>query len=114
MNAAKAIVEPIPAEELFEMATLGPRTTGVNARLWVSQEMGKRHKPRLKIQMEHGSEMVPVSILEPVLQLAGAPLPAPVLKDVSQFIQLNRDALLAYWNGDIFDTKEFIDQLKPI
>src|SRR5439155_19589318 len=43
--------------ELFEMANLYPRTTGLSMTVWVSPRGNARHDVRIKVNMTHGNQM---------------------------------------------------------
>ena len=45
------------ADELFEMANLFPRTTGLPMTVWVSPRGNGRHDARVKVDMTHGDQM---------------------------------------------------------
>src|SRR5438046_8418095 len=45
------------ADELFEMANLFPRTTGLPMTVWVSPRGNARHDVRVKVNMTHGDQM---------------------------------------------------------
>ena len=44
-------------EDLFEMANLFPRTTGLPMTVWVSPRGNARHDVRIKVNMTHGNQM---------------------------------------------------------
>src|ERR1700680_2965592 len=43
--------------DLFEMANLYPRTTGLPMTVWVSPRGNARHDVRIKVNMIHGNQM---------------------------------------------------------
>src|ERR1700687_2225596 len=45
------------ADELFEMANLYPRTTGLPMTVWVSPRGNARHDVRVKVNLAHGNQM---------------------------------------------------------
>jgi len=45
------------SDELFEMANLFLRTTGLPMTVWVSPRGNARHDVRVKINMTHGNQM---------------------------------------------------------
>jgi hypothetical protein len=45
------------ADELFEMANLFPRTTGLPMTVWVGPRGDARHDVRVKVNMTHGDQM---------------------------------------------------------
>jgi hypothetical protein len=98
-------------DQLFEMSTLSPRTTGINARIWVSLDPGKRHIPRLKVEPVRGEGESVISITDPIVLLAGEPLKGPMMKEVERFIIRHRVALLAHWN-DKLESDELTDAIR--
>src|SRR5207244_8878095 len=49
--------EALEPEDLFEMANLFPRTTGLPMTVWVSPRGNARHDVRVKVNMTHGNQM---------------------------------------------------------
>src|SRR5438552_16896344 len=100
--------------ELFEMANFHPRTTGLCFVVWFSGDpVAGHHRPRRKVRV--GDEFYPFSLDSPVEWLA---VPAPGISakafaELTRFVELNRPALMAYWNGEI-DTSELSARLRPI
>jgi hypothetical protein len=45
------------SNELFEMANLFPRTTGLPMTVWVSPRGNARHDVRVKVNITHGNQM---------------------------------------------------------
>src|SRR5215467_4738915 len=54
---AGAQAEALEPEDLFEMANLFPRTTGLPMTVWVSPPGNARHDVRVKVNMTHGNQM---------------------------------------------------------
>ena len=53
--------------------------------------------------------------VRPNVQFIGSgKLSAPELELLRKGIDLNRDVIIRYWDGDIEDTEEAIAELKPI
>src|SRR5271157_3356244 len=50
-----------PKDDLFEMANLFPRTTGLPMTVWVSPRGNARHDARVKVNMSHGNQMSPAN-----------------------------------------------------
>jgi hypothetical protein len=105
------------ADELFEMANLFPRTTGLPMTVWVSPRGNARHDVRVKINTTHGNQMsiantAAVSI-RPVPRVIAGRLSADDERSVFQWISLNTAALIAYWEGRV-DTIQLGQLLKPL
>jgi hypothetical protein len=111
--------EPSAAEsdELYEMANLYPRTTGLPMTVWVGPRGNARHDVRVKVNMTHGNQMnidnTAVVGVRPSPHLIAGQLSSDDERAVATWITLNTDAIFAYWNGDI-DTLELVQTLKPL
>ena len=97
------------------MANLSPALTGLPMIVWISERGRARHDVRMKVPLVHGRRARPdraasVSV-GPIV--AGPDLDPRGLERVRQWIELNREAIIAYWNGDLL-TDEVIVRLKPI
>ena len=95
--------------DLFEMANLYPRTTGLPVTVWVSPRGGARHDVRVKVSSVPGDRMdlegAAVLAVRPGPELLQGHLSADVRRAVDAWIKLNTAALVEYWNGDL-DTVE--------
>ena len=93
------------SEDLYETANLFPEDTGLPVTVWVSPRGRARHAARIKVCRGPGNRMVPsntaVVAIEPETRLMEGRLQAEYLQPVAQWVALNRDALLVYWNGEI-------------
>jgi hypothetical protein len=109
-------VEP-EAEDLFEMANLYPDTTGLPMTVWISPRGNARHDVRVKVNMTHGNQMkvtnTAVVGVRPIPRVITGQLSADDRQAVFEWITLNQDALVAYWEGRI-DTARVIHALKPL
>jgi hypothetical protein len=116
---AKPNPEEIDSDErdLFEMANLYPDETGLPMTVWVSPRGNARHDVRIKVNMTHGNQMnianTAVVAVRPTPHLiAGRLLPADV-QAVFEWVRLNTDTLVAYWNGEI-GTIQMAQALQPL
>jgi hypothetical protein len=102
-------------DELFEMANLFPRTTGLPMTVWVSPRGNARHDVRVKVNMTHGNQMnianTAVVGARPTPHVAAGHLSPDDQRAVFEWVLLNTAALVAYWEGGI-DTIELGQQLK--
>ena len=117
---AKEIGSPAEAlepEDLFEMANLFPRTTGLPMTVWVSPRGNARHDVRVKVNMTHGNQMnaanTAVVGLRPVPHVIAGRLSPEDERAVIQWVSLNTVALVSYWDGQI-DTIQLGQLLKPL
>ena len=104
-------------DELFEVANLFPRTTGLPMTVWVSPRGNARHDVRVKVNMTHGDQM---NIANPAIvgvrpspHVISGHLPPDDLRAVFEWISSNTAALIDYWDGRI-DTIDLGQLLKRI
>jgi hypothetical protein len=105
----------IETDEVFEMANLYPRTTGLPMTVWVGPRGNARHDVRVKVNMTHGNQMnidnTAVMGVRPSPHVVAGQLPLDDERAVAAWIALNEAAIIAYWDGDI-DTLELARALK--
>jgi hypothetical protein len=103
------------SDELYEMANLYPRTTGLPMTVWVGPRGNARHDVRVKVNMTHGNQMnidnTAVVGIRPSPHVITGRLSPEDERAVSGWITLNAAAIIAYWDGDI-DTLELVQTLK--
>ena len=104
-------------QDIFELASLYPRNTGLPMTIWVSPLGGAQHDARIKVCMTHGDRMDPSNLAVIGLRprphlLHGRLLPAD-LSAVHAWVTLNEAVLLDYWEGSI-DTFELVQRLRKI
>ena len=99
------------------MSNLYPRTTGLPMTVWVGPRGNARHDVRVKVNMTHGNQMsidnTAVVGVRPSPHLIAGRLSPDDERAVSDWITLNAEAIVAYWNGDI-DTLELAQTLKAL
>ena len=103
------------SEDLYEMANLFSKHTGLPFVVWISYRGGARHDVRVKVSPSlkaFPSEMASVAI-RPEIRVVEGVLRPPDLALLSKWIELNRDVLLQYWEGGI-DTKDALDAIRPV
>jgi hypothetical protein len=109
--------EASDADDLFEMANLFPRTTGLPMTVWVSPRGNARHDVCINVHMTHGNRMSPANTavvgVRPSPHLVAGDLLPDDERAVYAWITLNSAALVAYWDGDI-DTVQLAQVLKPL
>lgn len=105
------------SDELFEMANLYPRTTGLPMTVWVSPRGNARHDVRIKVNRTHGDHMTvdntAVVGVRPTPHMIEGGLPVEDERAVFAWIALNEAAIIAYWNGEI-DTVQLAGALRPL
>jgi hypothetical protein len=105
------------AESLFEMANLSPKRTGLPFIVWISPKAGAPHDVRVKVSKGpkvQSYEMVTVAIRPEVRVVGGGTMSASDLALLKRWVDLNRDAIVKYWDGDIEFTEDAIAALKPL
>ena len=102
-------------DELFEMANLYPRTTGLPMTVWVSSRGNARHDVWVKVKMIHGDQMnlanTAVVGVRPTPHVIAGDLSTDDRRVVFEWILLNTGAIVEYWDGRI-DTIELGQLLK--
>jgi Domain of unknown function (DUF4160) len=109
------LTEP-EGEALFEMANLSPKRTGLPFVVWISPKAGAPHDVRVKVSRGpkvHSSELISVAI-RPDVRVVGGSLSAHEVDLLREWVELNRDVIIKYWDGDIEYTEDAIAALKPI
>lgn len=109
--------EALETDDLFEMANLFPRTTGLPMTVWVSPRGNARHDFRIKVNLTHGNQMnvanTAVVGVRPAPRLIAGQLSPDDEPAVFRWISLNARALVAYSEGQI-DTVQLAQILQPI
>jgi Domain of unknown function (DUF4160) len=116
-RAAAALADALAEEEMLdEMASFRSAVTGVGNTLFISTKAGVRHGPRVKVainpptHLNAGGETASVTFDGTV---SAGNVPASLLKEVQEFIELNRTVLVDYWEQRI-STDELQERLKSI
>jgi hypothetical protein len=109
--------EPLEADDLFEMANLFPRTTGLPMTVWVSPRGSARHDVRIKVNLAHGNQMNATNIavvgVRPSPRMIAGQLSPDDERAVFQWVGLNAAALVAY-RDDQIDTVQLGQILRPL
>ena len=117
MKRFSEFVEEPEGEALFEMANLSPKRTGLPFVVWISQKAGAQHDVRVKISKGpkvHPSEWISVAVRPDVRVVGGGKMSAHDLDLLRKWIDLNRDVIMKYWDGEIEYTEDAIAALKAI
>jgi hypothetical protein len=109
--------DALERNELYEMANLYPRTTGLPMTVWVGPRGNARYDVRVKVNMTHGNQMnlnnTAVVGVRPSPRVISGRLSAPDQRAVFDWVRLNEAAIVGYWDGAI-DTAELIQSLKRL
>jgi hypothetical protein len=106
-----------PGDELFEMANLYPKNTGLPMTVWVSTRGGARHDVRIKANQQDGERVVvdetATIAVRPKPRIIHGQLTPQQRESVVAWIELNSEILVALWNGEI-DFIEFATAMKKL
>jgi hypothetical protein len=105
----------IEAEEFFDIADVRPERTGLPFAVFIMDAMCSRHGVRLKVAPRlkwRRSEMLTV-VIRPQIRVIDGELTTRELVLLTRWINLNRKALIRYWEGEI-DTLGAYEVLKPL
>ena len=105
------------ADELFEMANLFPRTTGLPMTVWVSPRGNARHDVRVKVNTTHGNQMsianTAVVSVRPAPRVVAGRFSPDDERAVFEWVSLNTAALIAYLEGQVH-TIQLGQLLRPL
>lgn len=102
---------------LFEMANLSPKRTGLPFVVWISPKAGAPHDVRVKVSKGpkvRASELISVTVRPDVRVVGAGKITAHDLDLLRKWIELNKDTIVKYWDGDIEYTEDAIAALRPI
>lgn len=104
-------------EELWAMAKLRPQETGLPMAVWVTENEGFAHDVRVKVSRIRGgrgawSGAASVAV-RPQPHLVVGRLSTADLGLVNRWIELNRDAIIDYWDGKLSLT-DFLSRLEKL
>ena len=113
MDPATELIDT--SEDLFLMANLFPKHTGLPFVVWISYRGNAQHDVRVKVSPSSKampSEMAAVAV-RPEVRVVEGSLSGGDLTLLKRWISLNHDVILSYWNGDI-DTADAVGSLKSL
>lgn len=116
-NLSEDITHDNMSEEdiLFEMSNLLPCSTGLKYTIWYGPKIAK-HKPRIKVKLGDGKELS-IQIEDHKVKGAIDKISSKDLENIFKWIDLNKEALLKYWNEapeDKIDSMQMGKLLKPL
>jgi len=110
-KSASAAPVTTDTEDIFHMANLSPRMTGLPMSVWVSPRGNASHDVRINVNVTHGNHMTldnaAVVALRPRPHLVAGRLSTEDQRAVFAWITLNSTTIIAYWEGRT-DTSELI------
>lgn len=115
-KSKKTASQDMAGHASFDMANLRSERTGLPFVVFISQQGGARHDVRIKLARAakvRPSEMLTVAV-RPIPRLIRGEISARDFGLVSRWIELNRDVLIDYRNGDIEYTEDALKAIEPI
>jgi hypothetical protein len=105
-------------EDLFEMANVREKQSGIPYVIFISSKDAalSKHGPRIKVSNRHdrwdpSSNFV---ITVPELRVVGtATFSSDQLEDIKDWIRLNKDLIVKYWNKEI-DDQELLNTIEKL
>jgi len=95
------------AEEGWSMAKLFPQDTGLPMAVWITENDGYQHDVRVKVSKLRGGkgawrhDSVEVGIRPEPKEIVTGSLSADDFKAVAEWIKLNRETIIDYWNDGL-------------
>jgi hypothetical protein len=104
-------------EEVADTVSLRSEKTGVENTIFVSTKGYAEHAPRIRIAVDppqtFNATSKSASMAIHDYSITGESLAPSIAEQAKQFIDLNRETLLDYWDFTI-DTAQLIERLKPV
>jgi hypothetical protein len=112
-------VQPSDADEgegeLFEMANVRPELSGLPFIVGISERGSVRHDVRVKVSPgPRVRELIASVSVRPSVEVVAGELSPRDLELVTAWIDLNRDVIVKFWDGDILYTDEALAALKKL
>jgi hypothetical protein len=103
-------------DDLFTMSNLSPKRTGLPFVVWISPRDGAQHDVRVKISRSPRAtpgEFISVTV-RPTVAVVNGVLSNHELALLRKWIELNREVLVKFWEGEIEYTEDVLAQLQSI
>lgn len=102
-------------QDQFEMVNIRPEISGLPFIVWISEKGGARHDVRVKVSPgPKVREFAATLSVRPAVEVLAGEIAPQDLRLVRDWIDLNRETIIAYWNGDILYTDEALAALKSL
>jgi hypothetical protein len=98
-------------EDLYLMSNVQPNESGLPFVVYISEKQG-RHDVRVKVG-KPPNFTASVSVRPSVEVVAGA-LSNREFDLVRQWVALNRDVIIAHWEGKVASSRDVLNALKPL
>ncbi len=93
------------------MATVHPKRTGLPFVVWISVKQGQQD---VRVKVGRPPDFDASVSVRPDVRVLSGQLTSHHLGLVRQWIELNRDVIIANWNGEFDDSADAIEALKPL
>jgi hypothetical protein len=103
-------------DDFYFMSNLPPSFTGLPFLVWISPRGYARHDVWVKVSRSHKvkrGEFITVAVRPEVMVLRGE-LSSTELELLRHWIELNREVLVQFWEGDIQYTLEVLAKLRSL
>jgi hypothetical protein len=111
MNVAAVAEDQSP----FRVFNIRPELSGLPFIVWISEKGGARHDVRVKVSPgPRVREFAATISVRPQIEIIAGELSTENLRAVRAWIELNRETIIKYWNGEILYTDEALAALKPL
>lgn len=116
MDSGAIITDELSSGEgLFEMVNVRPELTGLPFIVWISEKGQSRHDVRVKVAPgPRVREFVASLSVRPEIEVVAGALSNADFELAKAWIELNRDAIVGFWDGDILYTDEVLAALRRI
>lgn len=99
-------------EDLYLMTNVQPKDSGLPFIAYVSERQGQ-HDVRVKLAYKTPNWIATVTV-RPGVEVVGGQLSARDLALVREWVALNKDVIIAHWEGDMPSSRDVLDALKPL
>ena len=107
-------VTSVQDEDLFLMANVHPKRSGLPFSVYISEKRGQ-HDVRVKIAAGPSALPFVASVaVRPKIEVVEGDLATRDFELVRQWIELNRDVIVGYWERTIEDTQDALEALQPL
>lgn len=118
MNDAAPGLDLSALAEDWAAVKLVPSQTGLPMAVWITENEGYQHDVRVKVSTIHGGRgswrgAPSVGVRPTVHEIVAGSLPAADVALVRRWIDLNRDAIVAFWDG-VINTAEVLARLRVL
>lgn len=97
------------------MANVRPEISGLPFIVWIFEKGQARHDVRVKVSPGPRVRKFVASVsVRPDVEVVAGELPSRDLELVRAWIELNRDVIVRFWDGDILYTDEALAALRKL